>query len=59
MAVSKELDDRMTVNIQSSKKKKLQRIAVEEKLSDSRLLLKIVDEWLETRMNGQVRGGES
>lgn len=56
MAVTRELDDRMTVNIQSTKKKKLQRIAEEEKLSDSKLLLMIVDEWLKKRANGQIRG---
>lgn len=45
----KELDERMTVNIQSWKKKDLQKIAQDERLSDSRLLLRIVDEWLERR----------
>lgn len=45
----RELDERMTINIQSDKKKKLQFIASEERVSDSKLLLRIVDEWLERR----------
>lgn len=51
MAVTKELDDRMTLNIQSDKKKKLIRIAEDKRISYSKLLLGIVDEWLEKEEN--------
>lgn len=54
----KELDERMTVNIQSDKKKKLQAIAQETRLSDSKLLLKIIDDWFERRTpDDQYLGG--
>lgn len=43
----KEFDARMTVNLQSAKKKQLQAIAEEKRVSDSTLLLRAVDEWLE------------
>lgn len=56
MPVSKELDERMTMNVQSWKKKALQKIAEEERLSDSRLLLMIVDEWYERRTYGETNG---
>lgn len=49
MPIIGELDARMTVNIQSEKKKKLQVIAVENRVSDSKLLLMIVDEWMARR----------
>lgn len=57
MPITKELDERMTMNVQSSKKKELQRIAEYERLSDSKLLLMIVDEWLEKR-NGSTNATE-
>lgn len=49
MPITKELDERMTMNVQSWKKKELQRIAENDRVSDSKLLLNIVDEWLEKR----------
>lgn len=55
MPLIKELDERMTMNVQSSKKKTLQEIAMEKGISDSKLLLGIVDEWLEKReSNGRA-----
>lgn len=47
MPIVRELNERMTMNVQDWKKKKLQEIAVEKGLSDSKLLLNIVDEWYE------------
>lgn len=56
MPLIKELDDSMTMYIQSEKKKKLIAIAAEERKSYSKLLLGIVDEWLEKRENnGRAR----
>lgn len=49
MPLIKELDASMTMYIQEDKKKKLIAIAAEERLSYSKLLLTIVDEWLEKR----------
>lgn len=49
MANVKRFDERMTVNIESDKKKLLQKLAEEDKLSDSMFLLKIIDKWLEKR----------
>lgn len=58
MPTTKELDERMTVNIQSWKKKWLQEIASDERLSDSKLLLKIVDEWIEKRSSEEEQSYE-
>lgn len=49
MPQPKELDERMTMNVQSWKKKHLITIAESERISYSRLLLKIVDAYLEAR----------
>lgn len=56
MPLFKDLDDRITVNIQSEKKKTLQELAAEHHMSLSKFVLeKIVNEWLEKReSNGRA-----
>lgn len=50
MPLFKVLDDRMTINIQSEKKKTLSEIASEQHMSLSKFVLeKIVDEYLKKR----------
>lgn len=54
MAVVRELDERMTMNVQSWKKLDLQKIAFDRNISDSKLLLMIVDDWLERHNGGST-----
>lgn len=58
MPLPKELDERMTINIQSWKKKDLIQRANADRISYSRFLLKIVDEWYERQNGNETRGTE-
>lgn len=50
MPLFKVLDDRMTINIQSDKKKFLSQMAAEKHMSLSKFVLeKIVDDWLKNK----------
>lgn len=57
MAIVKRYDARMTVNLESDKKKRLQSIAEERNISDSMLLLTIVDEWFERNEDHRENNG--
>lgn len=57
MAVTKKLDARMTLNLPQTTKDVIHKLALEEQISESSFVLRVVNEYLDTSGHEYLKNG--